>query len=97
MEIGNFGMLIVIAISTLFGTVTGAIWMFYKMVNDTIKLKKELDFKSNLLQRIKSKYSEGAFTELDMINFAKFNTKHYDGLKNVYDKLDLYKRTSEKQ
>jgi len=93
----TISILVMIAVSLGFGTVTGAMWMFYKMVNDTIKIKKELDFKSKLLQKIKNKYSEGAFTELDMIAFAKFNTKHYDGLKTVYDKLDLYNRTRDKQ
>jgi len=95
MEISSFTMILVIALSMLFGTITGAIFMFNKMCNDTINIKKELDFKSKLLQGVKQKFKEGAFNSEQMIEFAKFNTKHYDGSKNVYDKLKLYKQQNE--
>ncbi len=96
-EVNSFGMIVIIAVSMLFGTITGAVYIFYKMCNDTINLKKELDFKSKLLQGIKSKYKDGAFTDEQMIEFAKFNTHHYDGSKNVYDKLELYKQRNDKR
>lgn len=75
------------------GMFFGALTTFWRMHSRITALEKELDFKNKLLQKDEHKI----FSELDMIAFAKFNTKHYDGIKNVYGKLDLYNRTREKQ
>jgi len=92
MEISSIAILIIIAVSLGVGTLTGAVWTFYKMCNDGIKTKKELDLKTKLLQKIKKEHKENYyFNEHNMVEFAKFNTKHHKGRKTVYDKLNLYK------
>lgn len=88
-----------IAVTMMFGMFVGAGLMFRIMLRDTTKLEKELDFKTKLLQNrnfISEAHSE-EFTKKEMIEFAKFNTKHYKGMKNVQDKLELFKTKKEKE
>ena len=78
--------IILIVVTFGIGILLGAMMMLYNKLSDNNQLKKEIDFKSKILQeRIISRWEDK-----DMIAFAKFNTKHYNDCKNVYDKLKKY-------
>jgi len=85
MEIINLS---TIAIILGMGMFIGAGIMFRIMNKAEERLTKELDVKSNELQR---RDVMGATFRFDnMIEFAKFNTFHQTDCKTVYDKLHLY-------
>jgi hypothetical protein len=85
MEIVN---LIQVAITLGIGMFIGAGIMFRIMYKENEALEKELDIRIQEIERYE--YFHENFYNRHMIEFAKFNTKHYDGCKNVKDKLKLY-------
>ena len=79
-----------VAITLAIGMFIGAGIMFNIMYRENNALEKELEIKSDTLQSLKDSYSE--YDDINMINFAKFNTKHHKGCKTIKDKLELYKK-----
>lgn len=71
-----------IAFALLGGMFVGAGIMFRIMYKENNAYEKELDVKTNQLQKLDKHF----------VDFARFNTNTQHGCKNAYEKLNYYKQ-----